>query len=170
MNANAIAPKAGTRLGRIRKASRILRVLIGACLVLGIPHDVAQYLGWWPLPGGRKILISPQQVYASASEIPGAILALGLLRLGLLAFCLVVLYKLFRLYELGILFSARNVRYVRLFGYYLFIDWIVLDQLETLTPPMALSCNQLFIGLMIIFVAWILDEGRKIQEEQELTV
>jgi hypothetical protein len=35
---------------------------------------------------------------------------------------------------------------------------------------MDLSLTQAFIGLMIIFVAWIMDEGRKIQEEQELTV
>jgi uncharacterized membrane protein YdcZ (DUF606 family) len=25
-------------------------------------------------------------------------------------------------------------------------------------------------GLLILFIAWIMDEGRKIQEEQELTV
>jgi protein-S-isoprenylcysteine O-methyltransferase Ste14 len=35
---------------------------------------------------------------------------------------------------------------------------------------MALSTTPVFIGLLIIFVAWIMDEGRKIQEEQELTV
>ena len=30
--------------------------------------------------------------------------------------------------------------------------------------------NDLLKGLFVIFVAWIMDEGRKIQEEQELTV
>jgi hypothetical protein len=29
---------------------------------------------------------------------------------------------------------------------------------------------KLAVGLLIILVAWIMDEGRKIQEEQELTV
>ena len=27
-----------------------------------------------------------------------------------------------------------------------------------------------FIGVIIVLIAWIMDEGRKIQEEQELTV
>jgi hypothetical protein len=35
---------------------------------------------------------------------------------------------------------------------------------------MDLSLTPVFAGLMIIFIAWIMDEGRKIQEEQELTV
>jgi hypothetical protein len=35
---------------------------------------------------------------------------------------------------------------------------------------MALSTTPVFVGLLIIFVAWIMDEGRKIQEEQALTV
>jgi hypothetical protein len=30
--------------------------------------------------------------------------------------------------------------------------------------------SNLLIGFVIIFIAWIMDEGRKIQEEQELTV
>jgi hypothetical protein len=35
---------------------------------------------------------------------------------------------------------------------------------------MDLSVGPVLAGLMIIFIAWIMDEGRKIQEEQELTV
>ena len=33
-----------------------------------------------------------------------------------------------------------------------------------------INFGQLFLGLMIVLIAWIMDEGRKIQEEQELTV
>jgi hypothetical protein len=32
------------------------------------------------------------------------------------------------------------------------------------------SLDRLGIGLLILLIAWIMDEGRKIQEEQELTV
>lgn len=35
---------------------------------------------------------------------------------------------------------------------------------------LALSTAPVFVGLFIIFVAWIMDEGWKIQAEQELTV
>jgi hypothetical protein len=93
-----------------------------------------------------------------------------MVRFGLLVFCYVALYRLFRLYERGILFSARNVLYIRLLGYYLIFDGFALFQLESLSHQMTLTFTQPFIGLMIIFVAWIMDEGRKIQEEQELTV
>jgi len=30
--------------------------------------------------------------------------------------------------------------------------------------------HNLVTGFVILFIAWIMDEGRKIQEEQELTV
>jgi hypothetical protein len=33
-----------------------------------------------------------------------------------------------------------------------------------------INYGQLFLGLMIVLIAWIMDEGRKLQEEQELTV
>ncbi|MEI9863261.1 MAG: DUF2975 domain-containing protein [Limisphaerales bacterium] len=33
-----------------------------------------------------------------------------------------------------------------------------------------ITFGQLVLGLLIILIAWIMDEGRKIQEEQELTV
>ena len=35
---------------------------------------------------------------------------------------------------------------------------------------MDLSTTPVLVGLMILFVAWIMDEGRKLQEEQALTV
>jgi hypothetical protein len=170
MNANEFPPQAGTRLRRIKMASRILRLAIGVSLALGTPYTVAFYFGWLPPFPGEKILVSPNQLYASPHEMPETVWALGLVRLGLSVFCGVVLYHLFRLYERGILFSAKNVRDIRFLGYYLIIDWVVIYQLESLSHRMALSFNQPFIGLMVIFVAWIMDEGRKIQEEQDLTV
>jgi len=35
---------------------------------------------------------------------------------------------------------------------------------------MGFSITPLFVVLLVIFAAWIMDEGRKIQEEKELTV
>jgi len=170
MNANENPPRAGTRLGRIKTASRIVRLFIGVSLVIGAPLNLAAYFGWLPPFPAEKILVSPNQLYASPHEMPETVWALGLVRLGLSVFCGLVLYHLFRLYEHGILFSAKNVRDIRFLGWYLMIDWVALYQLESLSHRMALSFNQPFIGLLIIFVAWIMDEGRKIQEEQDLTV
>jgi len=170
MNANQFPQNAGPRLGRIKTASRILSFFISVCFVICAPYELAVYLGLLPLPEGRKILVSPHQLYASATEMPAAVLALALVRLGLAVFCFLILYKLFRLYERGVLFSAKNVLYIRFLGYYLMIDWVALYQLEYLSHQMDLSMTQPITGLMIIFVAWIMDEARKIQEEQDLTV
>ena len=37
-------------------------------------------------------------------------------------------------------------------------------------PILDINFGLLLAGIIIILVAWIMDEGRKIQEEQELTV
>jgi hypothetical protein len=42
--------------------------------------------------------------------------------------------------------------------------------LELLSPQKKISVNLLVLGLLILLISWIMDEGRKIQEEQELTV
>jgi hypothetical protein len=171
MNANENPPRAETRMGRIEKASRIIRLLIGLWLGLGVPLTFAIYFGWLPnLPLDAKILVSPHQMYASPNEMPTTVWALGLVRIGLCTFCGLVLYHLFRLYERGILFSAKNVRDIRFLGYYLICDWLVIYQLDGLSHKMVLSFNQIYIGLLVIFIAWVMDEGRKIQEEQDLTV
>jgi hypothetical protein len=78
--------------------------------------------------------------------------------------------RLFRLYGNGILFSVKNINYIRFQGYYLILNWVVDYQMQGALLDMALSTTPLFVGFLIIFIAWIMDEGRKIQEEQELTV
>ena len=102
MNVNKTPPKAGTRLSRIQSASRILRVLVAIGLIVGVPTDLAHYLGWLPLSVGHKILISPHQLYASSSEIPRGILALTMTRLGLSVLASLILY---------ICFASTNVEF-----------------------------------------------------------
>jgi hypothetical protein len=41
---------------------------------------------------------------------------------------------------------------------------------QHLQPLTGLPVFPLFGGFLIFLIAWIMDEGRKIQEEQELTV
>ena len=81
-----------------------------------------------------------------------------------------MLQSLLRLYQQGILFTARNVWYIRVLGYYVIIDWLINYQMEGVARATELHTTQLLVGLLVIFIAWIMDEGRKIQEEQELTV
>lgn len=50
------------------------------------------------------------------------------------------------------------------------LDWLVDNQMQGTLHDMDLSTTPVFVGLLVIFIAWIMDEGRKIHEEQELTV
>ncbi len=89
-------------------------------------------------------------------------------------------YRLFSNLEKGILFGSENVTCIRRLGWLIvaipFLEigfqlskmvWSVGDVMNI---DLSSLPNNLFQGFFIIFVAWIMDEGRKIQEEQELTV
>jgi hypothetical protein len=168
--------KANNRLRRIKIASRCFRILIA--LNVAIPGILltSVYFGWIVIGPHSHIRLrfSSHQMYGLSAlfqhEIPANVLALAGVRFGLFVFCVLVLNNLFRLYERGIFFSAKNVNYLRFLGYYLIIDWLAASQLEGFALDGAIVFTQLFCGLFIIFIAWIMDEGRKIQEEQELTV
>ena len=159
------------RLARISKASLLFQAAIGLSCVLGIIWVLAFLFGW-PFLGLDKvrIVISPNHIFTTPAEMPSAIFVLWLVKAGLGLGCAGILFALFRLYGRGVLFAAKNVHYIRLLGYWLMIDWILDYQMQSAFHDMALSITPVFVGLLIIFVAWIMDEGRKIQEEQELTV
>ena len=160
-----------SHLNRIKKASLIFRVLNGIGFLLIVYCVPAILLGWPPpYPGTFSIVISENHIYTSFADMPQEVLALWLVKMGLLMACMAVFDRLFRLYGKGILFSARNITYIRFQGYYLILDWVVYYQMQGELHDMVLNTAQPYIGFLIIFIAWIMDEGRKIQEEQELTV
>jgi hypothetical protein len=160
-----------TRLARISQASFLFQVMIGISFCLSVYWFLAFIFGW-PFFSQHpvRLVACLGHVYTTPAEMPGNILALSVIRMGLDWAAIAVLFALFGLYGQGILFSKRNVLYIRLQGYYLIFRYLVDYQIQNAEHDMALSSTQLFVGLLIIFVAWIMDEGRKIQEEQELTV
>lgn len=97
------------------------------------------------------------------------------------------LIKLFRLYEKDEVFSINNVRYIRNIGYALLVTQIVNPIYEGLmgvaltwhNPPghcfASVTLDQtnigiIFAGLIIILISWIMAEGCKLREEQQLTI
>jgi hypothetical protein len=166
-----VAGNEARRLARIRRASLVFQFLISFGLAVGIYSVLAFLLGWhffseYP----SKIAICTGHVYTSPTEMPPTLLVLALLKIGLDFAAAAVLLALFGLYARGILFSPKNIQYIRFQGYYLILSFAVDYQIQSTLRDMTLSTTPLFVGLLIIFVAWIMDEGRKIQEEQELTV
>jgi hypothetical protein len=159
------------RLVRIHQASLVFQALIGVSFLFGLYYLFAFVFGW-PFFGQDKVgvVISQNHIYRLRADMPTTIFALWLVKTGLEMVCAGVLFLLFRLYGRGILFAARNVVYIRFLGYWMIIDWIIDYQMQGTLHDMNLSMTPVFIGLLIIFVAWIMDEGRKMREEQELTV
>lgn len=97
------------------------------------------------------------------------------------------LVKLFRLYSRGDIFSRENVRYIKLVGYTLLIGQ-ALSPISGALTTIVLTINnpvgkrmvsvglgdwnisKIIIALMIIVVSWIMDEGRKLKEEEALVI
>jgi len=162
---------AAVRLGRIQTASWWFLVFMGISFLLYV-YIILAFLFGWPPPyhDTLRIIISHNHIYTSPGEMPQTVLLWWSMKTAISLFFYWVMFSLFRLYQKGILFSARNVRHIKSLGYFLIVNWAVDYQLQSALKDMDLSTTPVFIGLLIIFIAWIMDEGRKIQEEQALTV
>jgi len=169
--AKNVAEPHAARLRRIQNASGWVQILMVLFFVLTCYSLLAFFMGWpfFSEPKAR-IMVEQHHIYTSPADMPDNIFYLWLVQIAWGGFGYWVVFALFRLYRQGILFSARNVRHIRSLGYYLIVNWAIDYQMQGALRDMPLNTNSLFVGLLIIFVSWIMDEGRKIQEEQELTV
>ncbi|HTL72877.1 MAG TPA: DUF2975 domain-containing protein [bacterium] len=132
---------------------------------------LAFFMGWPMFSESKvRIVISQSHIYTAAADMPGEIFWLWLGKMFFWFVAYGVVFSLFGLYRKGQLFTARAVLHIRSLGYFLIINWAFDDQMQSTLRDMNLSTVPILIGLLIIFVSWIMDEGRKIQEEQELTV
>jgi Protein of unknown function (DUF2975) len=180
MNANEISPKANARMNRIKIVSRIFRTLIGISAVMlllislwALMDSVLVLLGCNVVPGQSmtaKLTFSPNQTYPLPYHMSLPVLLLGTLHLCLIGLGLIILNRLFKLYERSSFFAVGNVRFIKILGLVVTGDGLIQTILELLSPHGSLEFDKLFLGGMIILIAWIMDEGRKIREEQELTV
>ena len=158
-------------LTRVRKASLVISVLLWLSVILSAYWCLSFLLGWPSLFQDRiRIVTSPNHIYSSPSEMPATIFSLLLVKLGWGLFAAAAMLRLFWLYGKGIFFSAKNVSCLRFLGYYVIVEWFIDYQMQGTQHDVSMSITPIFVGFFIIFFAWIMDEGRKIQEEQELTV
>jgi hypothetical protein len=89
------------------------------------------------------------------------------------------LHRIFLNIEKGFVFCQDNVRCIRGIGWLLVAAPLLRVGFELSKVIWSVSGtgidlsnlpNDLLKGLFVLFIAWIMDEGREIQEEQELTV
>jgi hypothetical protein len=191
MNANENSSKANAHLNRIKKISRVLKVLFLLSLLCLV------WRGYFlpfiqRMPDGWRVVWG---TYATFSDAPLFAKLIVVLAVGVLLAAFITCYQLLNLYEKGIIFSARNVQLLGrigclAFGYGLLNVWSpmlistwyawigvsgsslnsVLWGIPWITIPVFLSSPWILGGLFVVVISRIMDEGRKIQEEQELTV
>ena len=174
MNANEITPKANPRMKRIQRFSAVLRTFFRFAAILSAVGGLVYILRALPIHVPEQS--APAHVVV-LTGVANLIWAVGLWLCG----------RLFMHYARGDLFSPKIVSCIRQIGWVGIIKGIlsgismfVLMHSSQAPPsiglimaaPMSLLAMLLGIapGIALICVAWIMDEGRKIQEEQALTV
>ncbi|HSY10076.1 MAG TPA: DUF2975 domain-containing protein, partial [Candidatus Dormibacteraeota bacterium] len=139
------------------------------------------------MPDGLQIVWG---TYATFSDAPLGAKLIVVLGAGLILAVTITCYQLLNLFEKGIIFSARNVRllgrigclsfaygFLRVFGPAMISAWFAwigslglpwnfvwFSICAFLTSPWIIG------GFFLFMISHIMDEGRKIQEEQDLTV
>jgi hypothetical protein len=160
-----------SRLKRIQTTSRFLKIVFLLYFVV---------VGLFLVAGNIKTPIRiGEQTFGSFSEIPAELKVYEALRAALGLLAAIAFYGLLDLYEKGIIFSAKNVSHIRRLGE-LAIGYCLLKACQPIfewhgvqLPVLSLNfflTPWFMMGCLLIIVAWVMAEGRKIQEEQELTV
>ena len=193
MNANEVSPKAKLRMNRIRIVSRIAKFVMISILIFTLYKTFILGVLWTGRISLSFILPNhPFNLHTVIGTIFQAVLWVWYWKL----------FRLFSLYEQGLIFSAQTIRCIKILGVLCVVGWAAVTLLQILPHPLpssqitqthspevvvgmvshyrmgffsfdfgtGINFGLLFAGIIIVLIAWIMDEGRKIQEEQELTV
>ena len=174
---------------RISRTSRLFIRLLQALMVLVPLVDAAIWISlneklWAPI----RMQFLPKYV---TQPLPGltrmAGFGVSLLPLSLFLFANTTLIRLFRLYQRGIIFSAENVHCFRLLSRAL-MGWCLVGILTDPLMSLALTLHHpagkhmlsvglgsfdltaLLIGGILAVITWVMDEARKLKEEQDFTI
>lgn len=173
---------------RIQRVSRRLRVLC-SLLIWGIPMGLIMYWSLFnvlPASSGRQIFsVNPEVDVPLLVRFFG--LLLSLVPAGAAIYALAALRSLFGLYLEGKVFTAENVRCFWKVGKAL-LFWAVASILYTPASTVLVSSSNppgqrmisvgvsgaeimaALLGGAILVVSWVMDEGRKLDEDQSLTI
>lgn len=164
---------------RLRLVSTLLMLAIPIVLALvwAFVNHLPYFSGQLPVPVKGYLPRATRVLAFVASLLPGGVAIYALSRLR----------RLFDLYSQGIIFRAANVECFRQLGYALFA-WAAAGFLFKTLVGVILTFHwkpgtrllvvgidsqdvlAVFMGLVVITVAWVMDQGRKLYEEQELFV
>jgi hypothetical protein len=161
-------------MNRIQKVSKCLRFV----LQYGIPLWIIFSLALSTLTQDYGVKISSFSHTAKLSEMqphfdPTIMTIYGCVLSVIFLFWYRAVVKLFGFFEKGILFTAETVRCIQILGGIYFARFFLELTFQFLAQNHELirsRTSDLFTGFFIFFIGWLIDEARKIREEQELTV
>jgi len=173
---------------RIQKISRRLRLFFHLCTYLLPIIPIIFWLWYNDLPQVMHESVFPWKTIDWLPLNSRLIALLGNLPATLImVLALIGLQRLFALYEQGIYFRAENVSLFRLLGKLAFwsvladvFNKTVLELARTINNPpgervLAIGFSSdhlklLVVAVIIMLIGMVIDEGRKINEEMQLTV
>lgn len=179
---------------KIQRTSRLFRLFFQAVFII-LP--CLQVIAWviapqtLGIPGNFEIQrVIPANIeilhhLSWATKLYGFLVSsLPLLAIEFILYCLI---RLFRLYEQGEIFTLANVNYIRKIGYALLLLQIIRPIAEGFVtlivswgnPPghriasinlTSLDLSLIITAFLIILISWIMSEGCRLREEQQLTI
>jgi Protein of unknown function (DUF2975) len=189
MNANDVSPKASARLNRIKIVSRIAKIAMLGLLIFTLFFPIRTYIFQILSPSFKRGGFSLPDVLTTISQI---ILWVWYWKL----FQLFNLYERGLIFSAQTIRCIKILGILCAIGWVLMTllqllpHPLPLSEITHAPPPgvtvtsrhtyregffsfdfgTGINFGLLFAGTVIVLIAWIMDEGRKIQEEQELTV
>jgi len=173
-----------TRIKHVSGRFRLFFIGLMICIPIA---DVIFWTMYNYLPASEililKMDVSPNLDLATRFYL----LLTSLIPVSVLIFAVFTLAQLFRLYEKGIVFSTSNVKRYRRLGY-LIIFWVLALFIFTPLASLVVSINSppgerfitigfelldvftLITGAIVVLISWVMDEGRKLEDEKALTV
>lgn len=173
---------------RIQRASRRLRYLL---LIIACMMPVINALIWLFMNRFPEIIYRKMLPYFVPVPLPVSARLMGfmvvMIPTGVAMFGAYYLMRLFQLYEQGHIFTLANVRCFKNLSRVL-IWWFVAGIVHRSLLSVALTLHNppgqrmltfelgspdltaLLLGGILAVIAWAMEEGRKLQEDQDLTV
>lgn len=173
---------------RIQRASRRLRYALLAVIFM---MPVVNAMVWLFINQFPEIIHRKMLPYFVSIPLPESVRFMGfivtMMPIGITILGAYHLMRLFQFYEQGSIFRAVNVRCFKKLSWVL-IWWFVIGIVHKSLLSVALTLHNppgqrmltlelgspdltaLLVGCVLAVIAWVMEEGRRLQEEQDLTV
>lgn len=171
---------------RIQRLSKRLRVMF-VVMMFGVPLlDAGYWLFFNHLP--QSLMALPFAVSQPPSFLIRTLAFLvSLLPVGIATYGVYTLARLFALYQEAVIFTTENVKLFRRLGYTLLL-WVIarlvylplLSLVLTFNNPPGertmvagfylLDITALVTGAVVLLIAWVMEEGRRLEDEQAHTI